>query len=168
MLYHISEESGISRFEPRVPANGGEAVVWAVSGERLRNYLLPRECPRVTFFAGEKTTPADRERLLGTSEAVVAIESAWLDRVRQARLFCYQFADAGFTCVDQCAGYFQSVSAVEPVGVEVIDDCLAAIAARGVEIRVMSSLWDLHDAMVESTVSYSMIRMRNASPRGSE
>jgi hypothetical protein len=58
MLYHVSENFAISRFVPR-PAKGlAEPVVWAVNGVRLRNYLLPRDCPRVTFFAGERTTEA--------------------------------------------------------------------------------------------------------------
>ena len=101
MLYHVSEEAGITRFEPRPAVNLDYPVVWAVHEDRLRNYLLPRDCPRVTFFAGPETTPQDIERFLGSSPAVVAIES----------------------------------------------------------------LWELHDAVVGSTLSYSMIRMRNAGRR---
>jgi len=165
MLYHVSEESGITRFEPRHAVGVDGAVVWAVSGERLRNYLLPRDCPRVTFFAGERTTPADRERFLESSVAVVAFEAGWLERVRRATLFCYQTPEAGFKLVDRCAGYFHSTSAVEPIGVEVVEDCLAALAARDVEIRILPSLWELHDAVVDSTLSYSIIRMRNAAAK---
>jgi hypothetical protein len=47
MLFHISEEPGIELFEPRV-SEGRGPVVWAIDADRLRNYLLPRECPRVT------------------------------------------------------------------------------------------------------------------------
>jgi hypothetical protein len=61
MLFHISEEPGITCFEPRPVKDGGPAVVWAVHVDRLRNYLLPRECPRVTFFAGGQTSAANRE-----------------------------------------------------------------------------------------------------------
>ena len=49
-----------------------------------------------------------------------------------------------------------------------VNDCLAALAGRGVEIRVLPSLWNLHDAVVQSSVSYSIIRMRNASPRSAK
>jgi hypothetical protein len=165
MLYHVSEEFGISRFEPRSGSTSDQPVVWAVSAERLRNYLLPRDCPRVTFFAGERTTAADRERLLGANEAVVAFQSDWLDRVRQARLFCYHLPEHGFTCVDRCAGYFQSTTAVVPESVDVVGDCLSALVSRGVEVRIVPTLWPLHDAVVASTLSYSIIRMRNAAPR---
>jgi hypothetical protein len=165
MLYHVSEESGITRFESRPTPSGEGSAVWAVSEDRLRNYLLPRDCPRVTFFAGERTTADDRARFLGSSDAVVAFETCWLERVKQARLFCYEMLDDGFRCVDRNAGYFQNTAAVTPIDVEMIEDCLAALASRGVEIRVLPSLWDLHDAVVASTVSYSIIRMRNAVPR---
>lgn len=168
MLYHVSEKSGITRFEPRPAAGAEGGVVWAVSGQRLCNYLLPRDCPRVTFFAADRTSAADRQRLLGSSPAVIAFESAWLERVRRATLFCYQMPDGEFKCVDRCAGYFQNAQPVAPTGVEVVDDCLAALAARGVEIRVLPSLWSLHDVVVQSTVSYSIIRMRNAAPRQAE
>jgi Family of unknown function (DUF6886) len=81
MLFHISEEAGISRFEPRPSEYTADPVIWAVDDERLRNYLLPRDCPRVTYYAGSQTTAADRERLLGSASAVVAIEEGWLDRL---------------------------------------------------------------------------------------
>jgi hypothetical protein len=165
MLYHVSEEGGITRFEPRPAANLDYPVVWAVHEDRLRNYLLPRDCPRVTFFAGPKTTAEDIERFLGSSTAVVAIESAWLDPVRAARLFCYRLPDQPFQCVDKCAGYFHSREAVTPLGVDIVEDSLGAIAGRGAEIRFLLSLWALHDAVIASTLSYSIIRMRNALQR---
>lgn len=77
-LFHVSEGE-IGRFEPRPTASVNEPVVWAVDGRRLHNYLLPRDCPRVTFYAGAATTADDAERFLGTSPAVVAVESAWLE-----------------------------------------------------------------------------------------
>jgi hypothetical protein len=165
MLFHVSEESGIMRFDPRPTPNVDQPVVWAITADRLRNYLLPRDCPRVTFFAGANTSTADVERFLGSSPAVVAIESAWLDRVRQARLFCYALPATSFQCVDKCAGYFHSIESVSPVGVEIIDDLLLALASRGVEVRLVPSLWSLHDAVIASSLSYSIIRMRNAVAR---
>jgi hypothetical protein len=165
MVYHISEDPGITRFEPRMLPTTDRPVVWAVSDDRVRNYLLPRDCPRVTFFAGERTTPADRDRLLGAAEAVVAFESHWLTRVRNTRLYCYHLPHESFTCVDRCAGYWQSVETVAPAHVEVFEDCLGALAARGVEIRIVPTLWPLHDQVLASSVSYSIIRMRNAAPR---
>jgi hypothetical protein len=53
-----------------------------------------------------------------------------------------------------------------PVGVEVVDDPVAELQQRGVELRVVPNLWPLRDAVVESSLQFSMIRMRNALPRG--
>src|SRR5688572_23660030 len=62
MLFHISQESSIDRFDPRASEYASGLVVWAIDADRLRNYLLPRECPRVTYYAGPETTPADVEK----------------------------------------------------------------------------------------------------------
>jgi hypothetical protein len=58
MLFHVSEDRGIDVFEPR-GADGKDAFVWAIDGERLRNYLLPRECPRVTYYADAASSAVD-------------------------------------------------------------------------------------------------------------
>ena len=52
-----------------------------------------------------------------------------------------------------------------PRGVTVIEDLLAALIARDVELRVMTSLWKLRDAVVASSLQFSIIRWRNARPR---
>jgi hypothetical protein len=104
-------------------------------------------------------------RLLGSSTAVVAVEHAWLARLRSARLYCYQLPPDTFESRDSCAGYFVSRAPVVPLDVRVIDDCLSELIRRGVEVRVMSNLWHLRDAVVSSTLQFSIIRMRSALPR---
>jgi hypothetical protein len=47
----------------------------------------------------------------------------------------------------------------------VLDDLLAELAGRDVELRVMPSLHRLRDAVVASTLQFSNIRWRNAGPR---
>ena len=185
MVFHVSEERDIEWFEPRMgagfirrdrsgtllvdtsPGTIADAirVVWAIDGDRLRNYLLPRDCPRVTYYAGPKTTAVDRNRFLGSSAAVVAIEQHWFERLRRCRLFCYHLPADTFECADECAGYFVSQAAVQPTFVEVIDDPVGALMRRRVELRVLPTLWPLRDAVVESSLQFSIIRMRNAQPR---
>jgi hypothetical protein len=161
----MSEEGDIARFEPRLGPFCEVPVVWAIHASRLQNYLLPRDCPRVTYYAGPQTAPADVERYLGSSPGVVAFERAWLDRVRACRLYCYHLPEAGFTCVDECAGYYVSRETVVPARVQIVDDLLGALCDRGVEVRILPSLWALRDAVVASTLAFSVIRMRNAGPR---
>lgn len=165
IVYHVSEQPDIAVFEPRKTDTTGESVVWGIDADHLRNYLVPRECPRVTFYAGPRTTVTDRERFLGTSPAVVAIEAKWFDRVRSCALFCYQLPHDTFTSIDRTAGYFVSQAAVRPVSVERISDPVRAILERGVELRILPNLWSLRDAVVESTLEFSIIRWRNALPR---
>src|SRR6266404_64756 len=105
MLFHVSESGDIRHFEPRPSPLIDGLAIWAIDGTRLRNYLLPRECPRVTFYAGRETTAEDVERFLGSNTAVVAIESGWVERVRRCRLYCYHLPPDTFQIVDDCAGY---------------------------------------------------------------
>jgi hypothetical protein len=164
-LFHVSEQAGIDRFEPRSVDGASVPLVWAIDDDRLRNYLVPRDCPRVTYSASSSTSRSDVERFLGTNAAVMVFEREWLDRVRSARVFCYQLPPESFELVDSCAGYFVSRRLVLPLSVLVVNDCLNELGRRGVDVRVVSSLWPLHDAVAASTLEFSMIRMRNAAPR---
>ena len=145
-------------------------MVWAIDEAHLQNYLLPRDCPRVTFYALPDSTPADIERLLDHSAAkhVVAIESLWFQAVASQRLYQYELSGQTFTVIDAGAGYYVSREPVTPRTVRPIDDLLEELLTRDVELRVMPSLWRLRDAVVGSTLQFSIIRMRNALPRDSE
>jgi len=164
MLFHMSEEPDIARFEPRASEYATGLVVWAIDERRLCNYLVPRECPRVTYYAGADTTATDVDRFLGSSPAVVAIESGWLERVRSTWLYCYHMPPETFECLDACAAYFVSRVPVVPSRIEVFQDPLGELLVRGVELRVIPNLWSLRDAVVASSLQFSLIRMRNAAP----
>jgi hypothetical protein len=162
VLFHVSEEPGIAEFTPRPSKYTSDPVVWAVDDEKIRNYLVPRECPRVTYYAGAETTAEDRARFLGTSAAVVAIEARWWKRIRSFSLHRYRLPMDTFECIDECAGYFVSREPVRPQGVEIIDDPIAEMLERGVELRILPTLDPLRDLIVASTLQFSIIRMRNA------
>jgi hypothetical protein len=173
-LYHVSEEDGIAVFEPRLPPSTDSGVqgqvVWAIDEEYLPNYLLPRDCPRVTFGVSGHSTSEDRGAYFGGSvgRRVVAIESAWLQKIRMCRLFVYEMPRQDFQLADRSAGYWAARKPVVPIGVTEVLDCVAEIQKRGVEIRICDELWPLHDAVVCSTLDYSIIRMRNARPRSQD
>jgi hypothetical protein len=165
VLFHVSEAAGIDRFEPRVLETLPEPVVWAIDREHLRNYLVPRDCPRVTFYRLPTSTARDVATFLRSTSAVVAIESAWLPRVERCTLFCYAMPSTTFECIDEGAGYYISRQAVSPAGVEIVRDPISELRALGAELRILDDLWSLHDAVVASSLQFSMIRMRNAKPR---
>lgn len=164
MLYHFSERPDIVRFEPRTIDGHAEPIVWAIDAARQCNYLLPRDCPRVTFYAGPNTSAADRRQFLGDQSAIVAIESAWRERVEKATIYRYHLLPDDFVCIDAPAEYYVCRRAVVPDCVEPIRNLPSAIQEAGATLRCYPSLWPLHDAIVSSTLAYSMIRMRNAQP----
>jgi hypothetical protein len=51
VLFHVSEEPAVAEFSPRPSQYTQDPVVWAVHDDKIRNYLLPRDCPRVTCYA---------------------------------------------------------------------------------------------------------------------
>ena len=127
-LFHISEEPGIQLFEPRPSPSHFDGingdVVFAIAENLLHNYLLPRDCPRVTWYAGAKTTDADKEYFVGNSAAsyIVAVESGWYKRIKETTLYCYEFPADDFTLIDECAGYYISYHRVVPISVKSISD----------------------------------------------
>jgi hypothetical protein len=169
-LYHISDKPGIKRFDPR-PALHKSAkqeglMVWAIDWDHLHNYLLPRDCPRVTFFASPSSDPDDVDKLMGGSSAkyVVAVETRWLLEIPKQCLYQYEFDSEGFTLVDEVAGYYVSRKPVIPVAETKIGNILAALLEHDVELRIMPFLWKLREAVTNSTLGYSIIRMNKAQP----
>jgi Family of unknown function (DUF6886) len=164
-LYHVSDEPRVTVFDPRPAPSGPDIgiVVWAVSESHLVNYLLPRECPRVTFSASKSTTEADRQRFGVTDyHRVVIIERGWWDRVNASTLYFYELPPQTFRLHDEDAGYWISRESVRPLNVMPVGQLRAAIQARGAELRVVDRLWEVHDNVAASTLSFSIIRMRNA------
>ena len=168
-LFHVSEQKDIEAFEPRMPPSPGSnistPVVWAVDEAHLGNYLLPRECPRVAFYATEETTQDDRLNFIGRSRAsahVVAIESAWLDRAATTELCMYEFPERSFVCADRTAGYFVSQAPVIPRSRRLVTQPLQFLTELGYELRTFSSLRSLAERVASSSLAFSCIRMRNA------
>jgi hypothetical protein len=147
-------------------------VVFAIAGHLLHNYLLPRDCPRVTFYANSQTTPQDRDRFLSSSNAthVIAIETAWFHRINTTILYIYEFPILNFTLLDETAGYYISYEPIVPLAIRRIDHIFDELLSLDhIELRILPELWSLGNAVVASTLSYSLIRMRNAtsqSPAG--
>ncbi len=173
-LFHVSEEPDIECFEPRDPPSGAvgvtDKVVWAVEGCHLVNYLLPRDCPHVTFYPVPSSQEVDVAQLLGPSRSrhVVAIEAVWFKRVINCHLWIYELPVVQFVPVDLGAGYFVSRHPVTPIAKEEVESPVAAILQREAELRVLPSLWSLRDAVIKSSLQFSCIRMRNAAPRPTE
>ena len=167
-LFHVSEEPGISTFEPRPSPSHFESitgdVVFAISGSLLHNYLLPRDCPRVTYYSTEKTTLADKEKFFGNSavDNIIIVESGWYHRIKNTTLYCYEFLNEGFSFLDECAGYYISYKHVVPQSITPVEDIIAELLSRNIELRFTPSLIKMADDVAKSSLNFSIIRMRNA------
>jgi hypothetical protein len=164
-LWHVSEDDTIRRFEPR--ANPGhdsaEPLVWAIDDDHVPAYWFPRDCPRGTFWASGTTTDDDVARFLLGNRAlrVHALQVDWLDRVRSARLVAYRLPAESFERYERANGYYVSAQAVDPIEVVEVGDVLDRHAAAGIELRIVPDLWFVWEQVIESTLEFSGIRLRN-------
>ena len=169
-LFHISEEPRITQFDPRPSRSSHhqirEHVVWAVAEAKLYNYLVPRNCPRISFFARDSTREEDVERFLDGERAkkVLAVESCWLDRIVTTALVRYEFAPDHFYLFDEPAGYYLSQHTEIPISVQTISDPLRQLLSEGVEVRLTPSLWELRERILKSSLGFSFVRMNRATP----
>ncbi|MFK5706383.1 DUF6886 family protein [Lysinibacillus boronitolerans] len=168
-LFHVSEDPTIMTFHPRLPErpdlDAKKGLVWAINERCLPNYLTPRDCPRVCFHAGDQTTEQDRQQYLPQASHVVVIENKWLEVLKTTSLYLYEFDSNGFTLQDDIAGYYTSEITQMPIHVSEINDIAKALLERNVELRIVDSLWEIHDDIQNTSLNWSMCRMRFAQPR---
>jgi len=167
-LFHVSEEPGIELFKPRPSpsffADISGDVVFAIEERLLHNYMLPRDCPRITYYCADKTTAADKKRFFGESTAdfAIIVESGWYERIKNTILYCYELPADDFALLDECAGYHISYQPAVPTEIRTINDIMAELLSRNLELRFTPSLLKIADAVSKSTLNFSIIRMRNA------
>jgi len=173
-LFHVSEESNIEVFYPRIPNRSdldkNVGLVWAIDDERLPNFLTPRDCPRVAYHIGRDTTEADKKRFF-TSPSIrhtIIIEHNWFNRMKNTTLHLYEFDVSSFELQDEIAGYYISKIPQVPIAKYQVSDLFSELMKRNVEIRVVDTLWDIAETVKASTLHWSLCRMKNAKPKSSD
>ncbi|WNV91291.1 DUF6886 family protein [Umezawaea sp. Da 62-37] len=168
-VLHFSEDPTITRFTPHVAPTARQRTpyVWAVDGPRCPDYWFPRDCPRAMAWTTPTTTTDDATRLLGPGEVRLhAVEHHWLEVLRTARLYAYRLPASAFTLFGDDAHAHVATEPVEPLGpVEPVGDLLALHEEAGIQLRLLTTLWPLWDAITTSTLGFSGIRLGNARPR---
>lgn len=164
-LYHYSEDPTITTFVPRAPLAHPEQepLVWALDEWHTPMYLTPRNCPRVLFWPLAGTTPDDLERWwTGVADRVVlAIEWSWYERLHTTQLYRYVLPAAPFQSLND-AGMHVSRETVVPLRIEKLGPLIEEIRAANTELRLCSSLVPLGNAIIQTTLHYSLIKMGNA------
>jgi len=169
-LFHVSEESDIPQFIPRIPIrkdlDQSKGLVWAINEKCLPNFLTPRDCPRTTYHASAQTTSADIERFFSsTYHHCMIIEQAWYERMKKITLYVYEFDPTNFYMQDEAAGYYVSEQTEMPIGKIQIDNVFDELFKKKIEIRLINNLWQLADAVAKSTLNFSICDMANAQAR---
>jgi hypothetical protein len=168
VLLHISEDATITRFVPQAPRTNAThpPAVWAIDAEHAPLYWFPRDCPRVTAWP---RTPDEATAFHAafhtTAPRLHGIELGWLPRMRTAALFAYELDSDAFRPWPAASGQWIATEAVEPLRVRPLGDLLDAHVGAGIELRVVPSLWPLHDLAVSDRWDFSIVRMANAQPR---
>lgn len=162
-LFHVSEESDIPEFVPRVPSRAdmdrNTGLVWAIDERHLPNFLTPRNCPRVCFMRNGSTTEEDADRFLRGACHVVTIDEEWLERLRRTTLYLYEFDPKDFTLQDPVAGYYVSAVTVRPLRKITVTDLQEEIRSRGAELRTADGLISLAEEIKRSSFDWSLCRM---------
>jgi hypothetical protein len=169
-LFHISEESDIDVFVPRIPKrkdiNNSKGLVWALNERCLPNFLTPRDCPRVTYHANEKTTQDDIKKFFSSSfNHCVAIEHDWHYKMLTTSLYIYEFDIKNFYLQDEVAGYYVSENNEIPISLKKYVNLYEELFKKNIEVRIIDNLWNLGETVQKSSLNWSLCRMINAKPK---
>ena len=141
-------------------------MVWAIDEQHAPLYWFPRDCPRVTAWPRDAAERSEFRNAFNTiADRVHAIELAWLPEMRRVKLYRYRFAASAFRPWVAASGQWVSDEIVEPLDVEPMADLLDAHVSAGIELRIVPSLWPFRDLAVSDRWDFSVVRLRNASPR---
>jgi hypothetical protein len=166
-LWHFSEDPSLGRFRPHAPATnpGAPPLVWAVDTRHAPMFWFPRDCPRGCIWPTAATTAEDRERFFGQSATarIHVMESGWLRRMQECRLYAYQLPAGPFR-PHEVGGYWVAGEQVDAIGQVIIDDLAGRHASAGIELRITPSIWPFWRQVANSTVGFSGSRLRNSAP----
>lgn len=166
-LYHISEEDNIAIFYPRISKKqwNYEKYVWAIEEEKLHNYLLPRDCPRICVDLEEPNTSSN---WLGSyarenQKAIIFVPENRKEQIQNCTLFKYEFLECNFKIIDKIAGYYVSTQPATPINKTTIKHCKAALEERNVSLEMVSTtaLIKIRAQVVEHWKMFSIIKWSN-------
>jgi hypothetical protein len=168
-LVHVSEESNIEIFIPRIPyrkdVGQSKGLVWALTEHQLKKFLTPRDCPRITYCTNETTTQEDIQKYFTTSSRYcIAIENCWFKTMANTTIYAYEFDSTNFY-FDDDAGFYVSDHTEIPISITKYDDLFETLFEMDIEIRILNNLWGLAEELKKTSLNISMCRMGYAKPK---
>ena len=164
-VFRYSDDGTLDRFVPHVPSTNPShpPAVWAMDAAHSPLHWFPRDCPRISVWANDATQQATLTDTFGTDATrICAVESRWLDGVRNARVYRYAFDSAPFVPWAEAEGQYISTEVAYPRSVDVLDDLLGMHAGAEVELRITPTLGTLMDRMLASGLPFGFVRIRDA------
>ncbi|MBW5448091.1 hypothetical protein GE107_18700 [Cohnella sp. CFH 77786] len=166
-LYHFSSDPNIEVFKPRVKHNRQDMppIVWAIDKEHEFTFFFPRDCPRIVYTRTPDISEEDEIRFFGTtnSNIVISVETHWFHAINTATIFKYTLPGQSFKLFDEIAGYYISEQTIEPMAMEPISKLTERLMEHNIEIRWMTNLNPLREAILKSTIKdFGIHRFENA------
>ena len=164
MLFHISENGQIDIFIPRPskPIWGGKKYVWAIHNNKLNNYILPRDCPRICITGNEIQRFSNwvSSKSLIDKATLIFYPDFWQKRIDNCQLYRYAFNPKNFELIDTIAGYYVSTQIEIPIEKLVIDNCLAELEKRKVKTFALSQkvLFEIKAFTIANIEQFSIIK----------
>lgn len=166
-LFHISEQENIHQFIPRKSKEqwNYNKYVWAISEEKIYNYLLPRDCPRICINVERKSaswfglTPLVKEN----TNAIIYTPKDWYIKIKNCTLFKYEFSVGNFKLIDSIAGYYVSEKTELPLGIIKINNCLEELEKLKIKFVNVSKeeMVEIKEEVVNNLTDFSIIRWSN-------
>ena len=168
-FYHVSDDPGITEFIPRITArtdmDNFKGYVRALDERGLINFMTPRNCPRVYYYAVETTTEEDIAKYFASSARHgIAIENIWHECMTKASLYIYELDAITFYKADG-PGYYISEQTQIPLSVTKVDNLFEQLFEKNVEVRILPNLHQFKEAVMQSTVRGGMMRTGLAQPK---
>lgn len=166
-LFHISEENNIEPFLPRISKKqwNYEKYVWAINEEKLHNYLLPRECPRICINLEKIKKPVDWLTVfsLEKQKAVIFIPNNWVAKAQNRTLLRYEFDKNNFSLIDEIAGYYVSRSIEHPIHKVELKNCEQELVNSKIKLIPLDkiNMIEIKEKVLNELESFSIIKWSN-------
>lgn len=168
-LLHLSEEEKIEKFIPRTSKKmwDYEKYVWAISEDKVHNYLFPRACPRICTGNKKIEALADWVNIekVKDKKAIIFVPKQWELKIKDSVLYQYEFAPANFSIIDEIAGYYVSKQSEIPVQKTILKDCPSLLKKMNVALifKETQELKEICQKVIESMQEFSIIKWNNLS-----